>query len=199
MRLAQASETPADLQREAMEKQRAAARKQAESVGARLIPWSAPIVQAGPQFEEVSAQCDPLAESVTAPLIESAAKAQGLEPKLIRAVIEQESAFRPCAVSNHGAQGLMQLMPGTAQMLNVADPFDPKQNIDGGTKYLKQMLDLNGGDLTKALGAYNAGPNADDPANKIPESINYVDSILSKLGLTRADQPKIQMPKPIGN
>ncbi len=66
--------------------------------------------------------------------------------------------------------------------MNVADPFDPKQNIEGGAKYLKQLLDKNNGDVAKALGAYNAGPNATDPANNIPETKAYVDAILTKLG-----------------
>jgi soluble lytic murein transglycosylase-like protein len=93
----------------------------------------------------------------------------------------------------------MQLMPGTADFLQVTDPLDPKQNIEAGAKYLKQLLDKNGGDVTKALGAYNAGPNADNPADKIPETKAYVDAILTKMGIKRTDPPSIQTPKPIGN
>ena len=118
---------------------------------------------------------------------------------LLRAVIDQESGFHPCAVSPKGAQGLMQLMPGTADLLQVADPFDPKENIEAGAKYLKQLLDKNGGDISKALGAYNAGPNADDPSGKIPETKAYVDAILTKMGIKRTDPPSIPTPKPIGN
>jgi len=124
--------------------------------------------------------CDPLAEEVVSPLIDSAAKANSIEPKLIRAVMEQESGLRPCAVSSKGAQGLMQLMPDTAADLDVSDPFDPAQNVQGGAKYLKQLLDKYKGDVAQALAAYNAGPNApDEPA----ETREYVQAILQKLGL----------------
>jgi soluble lytic murein transglycosylase-like protein len=93
----------------------------------------------------------------------------------------------------------MQLMPATADSLQVDDPFDPKQNMEAGAKYLKQMLDKFGGDITKALGAYNAGPNSDDPANRIPETKNYVNSILTKMGIKHTDPQSIQTPKPIEN
>jgi soluble lytic murein transglycosylase-like protein len=193
------AQTPAELQRAAMEKQRAAAQKQAETAGARLKPWGDTIVEAGPAFESAKPECDALADSIAAPLVEGAAKEQGVDAKLLHAVIDQESGFHPCAVSPKGAQGLMQLMPGTADFLQVADPFDPKENIEAGAKYLKQLLDKNGGDIAKALGAYNAGPNTDDPASKIPETKAYVDAILAKMGIKRTDPPSIQMPKPIGN
>jgi soluble lytic murein transglycosylase-like protein len=163
--------------RAAIDKQRAAARKQALSVGAWIPPWSAEM-----QVEE--ALCDPIADETVAPLIDGAAKAQDVEPKLLRAVIEQESAFRPCAISVKGAQGLMQLMPDTAEQLAVHDVFDPKENIEAGAKYLKQLLDKYKGDLKLALGAYNAGPTTVDEAGgipDIPETRDYVDSILKKL------------------
>ncbi len=182
-----------------MEQQRAAVQKQAESVGAHLKPWGEPSVEPGPSFESSQPECEALADSVAAPIVENAAKLQGVDSKLLRAVIDQESGFHPCAVSAKGAQGLMQLMPGTADFLQVTDPFDPKQNIEAGAKYLKQLLDKNGGDITKALGAYNAGPNADNPADKIPETKAYVDAILTKMGIKRTDPPSIQTPKPIGN
>ena len=196
---APAASTPAELQRAAIAKQREAIQKQAESVGARLKPWGDPIVEPGPAFESAAFECDALADSVATPLVEGAAKEQGVDPKLLRAVIDQESGFHPCAVSGRGAQGLMQLMPDTAGLLQVDDPFDPKQNIEAGAKYLKQLLEKSGGDIAKALGAYNAGPNADDPASKIPETKAYVDAILAKMGLKRTDPPSIQTPKPIGN
>jgi soluble lytic murein transglycosylase-like protein len=196
------AQTPADLQRAAMDRQRAAAQKQAESVGARLKPWGDTITEAGPAFESEKPACDPLADTVTTPLIDGAAQEQGVDTKLLRAVIDQESGFRPCAVSAKGAQGLMQLMPGTAEELNVADPFDPKQSIDGGAKYLKQLLDKYKGDIPQALAAYNAGPTATDQAKgipDIPETRSYVDAILQKLGIKRTDPPSIQTPKPIEN
>jgi soluble lytic murein transglycosylase-like protein len=191
--------SPAEQQRAAMEMQRAAVQRQAESTGARLKPWGAPIVEPGPMFAAAKADCDPLAEEVSTPLVDSAAKEQGVDAKLLRAVIDQESGFHSCAISSKGAQGLMQLMPATADQFQVADPFDPKQNIEAGARYLKQLLDKNGGDVAKALGAYNAGPNADDPINKIPETKSYVDAILSKMGIKRTDPSSIQPPKSIEN
>jgi soluble lytic murein transglycosylase-like protein len=89
--------------------------------------------------------------------IEDAAVRHSLDPNLIRAVMRAESNYRVDVVSHAGAMGLMQLMPGTAASLGVTDPFDPRQNIDGGAAYLRRMLDLFGGDLNMALAAYNAG------------------------------------------
>jgi soluble lytic murein transglycosylase-like protein len=196
------AQTPAELQRAAMARQRTAVQTQAESVGARLKPWGDAITESGPAFDAEKPACDPLADSVSAPLIDGAAQQHGVDTKLLRAVIDQESAFRPCAVSSKGAQGLMQLMPATAEELKVDDPFDPKQSIDGGAKYLKQLLDKYKGDIPQTLAAYNAGPGATDQAKgvpDIPETRAYVDAILQKLGIKRTDQPSIQTPKPIEN
>lgn len=105
-------------------------------------------------------------------------------PALLRAVIGQESGFRPCAVSRAGAQGLMQLMPGTAAGLNVSNPFDPQENVFAGSKFLRLLLDRYNGDLPKALGAYNAGPARVDAVGGIPpiaETQNYVNSIMRKI------------------
>lgn len=92
--------------------------------------------------------------------VEKASAKYGLPAELIRSVIRAESNFQPKAVSPAGAQGLMQLMPATARELGVEDPFDIEQNIDGGARYLRQMLDMFDGDLKQALSAYNAGPGA---------------------------------------
>jgi soluble lytic murein transglycosylase-like protein len=103
---------------------------------------------------------------------------------LLRAVIRRESAFQPCAVSRSGAMGLMQLMPGTAFDLGVENPFDAEQNIDGGSRLLKSLLDRYGGDLSLALGAYNAGPARVDAIKAIPpikETQDYVKHILDRL------------------
>ena len=190
-----------DPMRAAMEKQQAAiaqqresVRKQAAAAAAWLVPWNP-----APAAEPL---CEPVADSVVTPLIEGAAKTEKIEPKLLRAVVEQESGFHACAISPKGAIGLMQLMPSTAEQLQVADPFDPKQNIDGGAKYLRQLLDKYKGDLPQALGAYNAGPAAADQAAGVPEILetrDYVDAILQKLGITRTAQPNALKPKPTGN
>ena len=167
-----------EKQRAAVAIQRAAARKQAETAGARLTDWRA-IPPAAAH------DCDPIAEPALTPLIESAAKTHNLEPRLVRAVMEQESGFRPCAVSRKGAEGLMQLMPETSEQLGVQDPFDIKENIEAGSKYLKDLLDRYKGDVKQALGAYNAGSTAADRPegiSDIPETREYVDAILKKLG-----------------
>jgi len=93
-------------------------------------------------------------------LIVAAAQRHGLDPALLKGLIRAESDFDPDAGSGAGAVGLTQLMPSTAAALGVTDPRDPAQSIEGGAKYLKQQLDAFGGDVTKALAAYNAGPGA---------------------------------------
>jgi soluble lytic murein transglycosylase-like protein len=110
-------------------------------------------------------------------LIARHAEANKLSPVLVRAVIQTESAFNPRAVSHVGAMGLMQLMPGTARELGVTDPFDADQNIRGGTKYLRALLDRFDGKIDLALAAYNAGPGAVERYDGVPpyrETRNYV-------------------------
>jgi soluble lytic murein transglycosylase-like protein len=130
--------------------------------------------------------CDPLPEEQLQPLIQQAAQKEGLEADLLRAVAEQESGFRACAVSPKGAMGLMQLMPATAQELGVHDPFDPQENLLSGAHFLKQLLTRFGGNAALALGAYNAGAGRVEEAGgvpEIPETTRYVRQILAKLPL----------------
>ncbi len=117
-----------------------------------------------------------------ADLIDYYANDRGLSPKLVQAVIQVESAFNERARSSKGAMGLMQLMPDTARLLRVRNPYDPAQNIRGGTLYLRRQLDRFDGDVTLALAAYNAGPTAVADHGGVPpypETRNYVRKVLS--------------------
>jgi soluble lytic murein transglycosylase-like protein len=114
-------------------------------------------------------------------LATEAARRHGVDPELVLAMVAAESAFRPDAVSPKGAKGLMQLMPATARELGVADSFDPLQNLDGGTRYLKQLLAMYNGDVKKAVAAYNAGPGAVQRHKGVPpyrETLHYVKRVL---------------------
>ncbi len=114
-------------------------------------------------------------------MVSSACEKYKIDPKLVMALIQQESGFNQNAISKAGAQGLMQLMPATAKSLGVTNAFNPEQNIEGGVKYLKSLLDRFNGNKILALAAYNAGPNAVKKHNGIPpykETQNYVRNIL---------------------
>jgi soluble lytic murein transglycosylase-like protein len=115
-------------------------------------------------------------------LISDAAQRNGVDPALLKGLIRQESNFNPNARSGAGAAGLTQLMPSTAAGLGVGDPTDPAQAIEGGARYLRQQLDRFGGDASKALAAYNAGPGAVERFGGVPpyeETQNYVRRVLS--------------------
>ncbi len=118
-------------------------------------------------------------------IFEEAASAYNVSVNLIKAVAKAESGFNPNAVSKSGAIGVMQLMPSTARSLGVTDPYDARQNIMGGTKYLRQNLDRFNGNVSLALAAYNAGPNAVQKYGGIPpyqETQNYVRIVTSYMG-----------------
>ncbi len=125
--------------------------------------------------------CDALPAPEVDSLVTQAAQREAVDPALLHSVMQQESGFHPCALSPKGAMGLMQLMPATASAFGVKDPFDPKENTSAGAKFLKELLDAYGGDISLALGAYNAGPGRVNEAGgvpPIPETIDYVKRIL---------------------
>ena len=122
------------------------------------------------------------APSLFDPIIAEAAELYGLSKALIKAVIKAESDFDPQAVSKRGALGLMQIMPHNLKPLEVRDPFNPRQNIMGGTRYLSQMIERFDKNLHLALAAYNAGPGAVEQYNTIPpfpETQSYVQKVMN--------------------
>lgn len=173
----------------ALAQQRASVRKQAGLAARQSIAPAGPafFTLPPPPVTLTGAECDPLPDEQLEPLIQDAAAKHEVDPVLVRAVIDKESAGRPCAVSSAGAEGLMQLMPATADQFDVQDAFDPHQNVEAGTKLLKLLLDRYGNDPSLALSAYNAGPGRVDQEGgvpAIPETLEYVGDILAKLGLS---------------
>jgi soluble lytic murein transglycosylase-like protein len=198
------------VQRESVQRQLVSVRRVAvqpvvpSATRSAAISSPSPIVTPIAALEPVSPllippqlDCLPIAEEEASNLIDAAASKQALSPALLWSVIKHESAFRPCAVSMTGAQGLMQLMPATAEQLGVTDPFDPRQNIQGGAAFLRQLLNRYGGDLKLALGAYNAGIGRVEASGGIPnlaETQNYVSGILEDLGMTEEKESRDEQP-----
>ena len=174
------------LQRESLKKQRDSLRQQAgvkvessDSDFEFLLPMT-------PLAPAAQLDCPALESDQVEALIADAAKKHSLEPNLVRAVMRQESGFKPCAVSYKGAEGLMQLMPATAEQMHVTDPFDPTQNVQAGAAFLKQLLTRYSGDLRLALAAYNAGANRADQqdSSHFPlETQSYLANIFAELGI----------------
>lgn len=150
--------------------------------GDLLTPQSSMNVQAQisptPQLRDYAQPSKPQLLS----MISQVAKKHGVDEKLVKALIQQESGFNPKAVSHCGAKGLMQLMPSTAKTLGVSDPYNPVQNVEGGVKHLKWLLSKYNGNVILALAAYNAGSGAVDKYDGVPpyaETQNYVKKILA--------------------
>jgi soluble lytic murein transglycosylase-like protein len=124
--------------------------------------------------------------------INAAASSNGIDPALLKGLVSQESGFNPSARSGAGAVGLTQLMPGTAAGLGVTNVLDPAQSLDGGAKYLRAQLDAFGGDVARALAAYNAGPGAVQRYGGVPpyaETQNYVRAVQANATAYRASSP----------
>ena len=135
-----------------------------------------------PETETSSINSTYASKSQLISMINQVAQKHGVDEKLVQALIKQESGFNPNAKSKVGAIGLMQLMPSTAKAMGVKNPYNAAQNVEGGVKYLKSMLNKYNGNIILALAAYNAGPGAVDKYSGVPpykETENYVKNILA--------------------
>jgi soluble lytic murein transglycosylase-like protein len=154
----------------------------------------ADVVAIEPEEIFVAAPKLPLAQAPFGELIRKAAARYEVDPDLVFSVIAAESNFNPRAVSRRNARGLMQLLPETARRLGVKDIYDPAQNIDGGTRYLRDLLKMYDGDLALTLAAYNAGPGAVQRYGRIPpynETIKYVRAIRKTYTLRKSSADKV--------
>jgi soluble lytic murein transglycosylase-like protein len=159
-----------------------AAIDRARQLGQPIMP---PIVRPSSATSSSSA---PLSGGSFDELLTQAAAREGIDASLLKAVANAESSLDPTAVSSAGAKGVMQLMDGTARDLGVTNVYDPAQNIAAGAKYLKQMLNRYGGNVSTALAAYNAGPGNVDAHGGVPpfaETQAYVQKILSSVNPVR--------------
>jgi len=151
-----------------------------------LNPAMAPVVSAA-SVETIPADMPSSGDCDLDWIIFRAGEKAGVDPRFIHAVIQQESRYNAKAVSPVGAQGLMQMMPATAERFGLKDPFDPSANVEAGTKYLKWLLDRFDGDVSLALAGYNAGEGSVDKYQGVPpysETQNYVKKIVSNYGKT---------------
>lgn len=183
-----------------VERQKAALQRRAVASAARVPETFFDMPGPGGVAGGPPPACDPLPAPEVESLVQTASLREGVDADLIRDVMKQESAFKPCAVSPKGAMGLMQLMPMTAGDLGVANPFDPEENVSAGAQFLKRLMMRYGGDLALTLGAYNAGPSrvesTPQPAvPQTPETVNYVRDILSVfLGQKQLGQKQLLSP-----
>lgn len=141
----------------------------------------------------------PAADRDLAAMVDRIASEQGVESPLVHSVIRAESNYNPNAVSPKGALGLMQLVPATARRFGVADVFDAQENIEGGVRYLRFLLDYFQGDYAKAIAGYNAGEGAVDKYNGVPpfaETRNYVVRVARNLKAAREKQAAAATPAP---
>jgi hypothetical protein len=161
--------------------------------GSAMPPASQPFSRTLPQpLNQTGSQSALIPDTPISSLIDKAAQEHGMDPKLVRLVVQKESNFNPQAVSPKGAMGLMQLMPGTASLLGVQDPFNPAQNIDGGVRYLKECLQRFDNNVSLALAAYNAGPGNVDKYQGVPpfaETRQYVANIIQEYTGQPVDLP----------
>ena len=158
-------------------------------------PVARPAIALFPAAKLVNPHIDVATEFTVVPpseayeeMIQEAAAEYDVDPALIRAVMQAESAFHPYAVSRAGAEGLMQLMPELSDEMGVGDAFDPRENIRGGVRYLKRLLDYHQGDLDLALASYNAGPGNVERYGGVPpfrETRNYVRTVKAILAKSK--------------
>jgi len=182
---------------ESTAKQKEAVRKQADYTGSQkswfTLPWIKPepikpitdTPLAAPTVDNALLDaCKPIDSGTVESMVAKTATKEGVPADLLKAVVKQESMGNPCAVSTKGAMGLMQLMPATATELGVSNPFDPAENLTAGARMLAQLLQKYSGDVSLALGAYNAGPKTVDTFGGLPpypETQTYVEKIMDKL------------------
>jgi hypothetical protein len=150
-----------------------------------------PLTPAPASAPETAASGMPPARDSITNLITSAALRHRIDPDFVSSVVKAESGYNPKAISPKGAQGLMQLMPRTAASLGVENAFDPAANVEGGTKYLRQLLDQYSGDAVKALAAYNAGPQRVEQFGGVPpyrETRSYITRIIADFNGKKLEQ-----------